>query len=55
VLNGILLPFVLIFVLLLVNKSELMGRYTNSRFFNVVAWATTAIMIALSALLVWGG
>ncbi len=46
VLNGVLLPFVLVFMLLLVNKSELMGRYVNSRLFNVIAW-TTAIVMAL--------
>jgi Mn2+/Fe2+ NRAMP family transporter len=48
VLNGIVLPFVLIFMLLLINKKELMGEYTNTRLFNVVAWATTVIVVALS-------
>jgi len=51
VLNGIVLPFVLIFMLLLINKKELMGEYTNTRLFNVVAWATTVIVIALSTAL----
>jgi NRAMP (natural resistance-associated macrophage protein)-like metal ion transporter len=55
VLNGILLPFVLIFMLLLVNKSYLMGKYVNSRLFNVIAIAMTVIMIALSAALLWMG
>ena len=49
VLNGVVLPFVLIFMLILVNKKELMGEYTNSRLFNVIAWATTVIVIGLSA------
>jgi Mn2+/Fe2+ NRAMP family transporter len=48
VVNGIVLPFVLVFMLLLVNKSELMGRYVNGMWFNVVAWATTIIMIGLT-------
>jgi Mn2+/Fe2+ NRAMP family transporter len=48
VLNGVVLPFVLIFMLLLINKKELMGEYTNTRLFNAVAWATTVIVIALS-------
>jgi NRAMP (natural resistance-associated macrophage protein)-like metal ion transporter len=48
VLNGILLPFVLVFMLLLVNKRDLLGRYTNSRRYNVVAWTLTAIIIALT-------
>jgi len=53
VVNGIAIPFVLIFMLLLVNKKELMGEYVNSRLYNVVAWATTVIMIALSIAYVW--
>src|SRR6266850_4761424 len=44
--NGVLLPFVLIFVLLLINDRELMGRYTNSRVYNVVSWFTVTTMIA---------
>ncbi|HYU47563.1 MAG TPA: divalent metal cation transporter, partial [Terriglobales bacterium] len=52
--NGAVLPFVLIFMLLLINNRELMGEYANKRTFNVIAWATTAIMIGLTALLVWG-
>jgi NRAMP (natural resistance-associated macrophage protein)-like metal ion transporter len=50
--NGITLPPVLIFMLLLVNRKSLMGDQVNSRFFNAVAWATAAIMIALTLLLV---
>ena len=52
VINGVLLPFVLIFMLLLVNKSELMGKYTNSRIFNWIAWATAVIMIGLTITMV---
>src|SRR5436309_3434031 len=51
--NGILLPFVLIFMLKLVNKSDLMGTYKNSKLQNVIAWATSAIMIGLTIALVW--
>src|SRR5438046_9380319 len=46
--NGILLPFVLIPVLLLINDKELMGAYVNSRWYNVVAWVTVGVMIALT-------
>jgi len=53
VVNGITLPFVLIFMLLLINKQELMGKYTNSRFFNWVAWATTVVMIGLTIAWFW--
>src|SRR5437868_7940497 len=47
VVNGVVLPFVLIFMLLLVNKKELMGKHVNSRLFNLVAWVTTVVMIGL--------
>jgi Mn2+/Fe2+ NRAMP family transporter len=48
VLNGVLLPFVLIFMLLLANKRDLMGKYVNSRWFNVVAWITSIVLIGLT-------
>ncbi|MBI3609994.1 MAG: divalent metal cation transporter [Nitrospirae bacterium] len=52
VINGLMLPFVLIFMLLLINKKELMGKYVNSGLFNGIAWTSTVIMIALTLLLV---
>jgi len=53
-LNGVLLPFVLIFVVILMNDRELMGEQVNSRGYNIVAWATVAVMIALTvAMLFW--
>ena len=52
VINGVMLPFVLIFMLSLINKSELMGGYTNSKTFNRIAWATTVIMITLTGMFV---
>jgi NRAMP (natural resistance-associated macrophage protein)-like metal ion transporter len=54
VVNGIVLPFVLIFMLLLVNKKELMGELVNSRFYNLVAWATVILMIGLTVAYFWG-
>ena len=53
VVNGLVLPFVLVFMLLLVNRKELMGEYVNSTWFNIVAWATTVIMIVLTVVYVW--
>src|SRR5215469_15366822 len=53
VVNGAVLPFVLIFMLLLINKKELMGEYVNSRLFNLIAWATTVIMIGLTVAWFW--
>jgi NRAMP (natural resistance-associated macrophage protein)-like metal ion transporter len=52
VLNGILLPFVLIFMVLLINKVDIMGEWTNSRSFNLISWATVVIMIGLTLALV---
>jgi NRAMP (natural resistance-associated macrophage protein)-like metal ion transporter len=54
VVNGAVLPFVLIFMLLLINKKELMGEFVNKPVFNVIAWSTTVIMIVLTLLLVYG-
>ncbi|HVP44616.1 MAG TPA: divalent metal cation transporter, partial [Terriglobales bacterium] len=48
VVNGMVLPFVLIFMILLINKPELMGKHTNSRAFNVIAWTTAVVMIGLT-------
>jgi NRAMP (natural resistance-associated macrophage protein)-like metal ion transporter len=48
VVNGVVLPFVLIFMLLLTNDRELMGDYINGRRFNIVAWATVIVMIVLT-------
>jgi NRAMP (natural resistance-associated macrophage protein)-like metal ion transporter len=53
VVNGVVLPFVLIFMLVLINKKELMGSYVNSRVFNAVAWLTTVVMIGLTIALFW--
>ena len=54
VVNGAVLPFVLVAMLLLINKRELMGRHINSRFFNFVAWLTTIIMIVLTLMMLFG-
>jgi NRAMP (natural resistance-associated macrophage protein)-like metal ion transporter len=53
VVNGVLLPFLLIFMLILVNKKELMGTYRNSRPINVFAWGTSVILIVLTMAWVW--
>jgi len=52
VVNGILLPFVLIFMLRLINRGDLMGAYRNSRLFNTIAWVTCVVMIVLTLALV---
>jgi NRAMP (natural resistance-associated macrophage protein)-like metal ion transporter len=52
VLNGVLLPFVLLFILALVNRPDLMGAHVNSRTFNLIAWASCVVMIVLTVLMV---
>jgi NRAMP (natural resistance-associated macrophage protein)-like metal ion transporter len=49
--NGIWLPVVVIFILLLVNRRDLMGEYVNTTTFNIVAWVTAIVMIALTLIL----
>jgi Mn2+/Fe2+ NRAMP family transporter len=53
VINGILLPFVLIFILLLVNDGELMGRCVNGRIYNGVSWLAVVVLIGLSMTLIY--
>ncbi|MYL83220.1 divalent metal cation transporter [Desulfovibrio aerotolerans] len=51
VVNGVVLPFVLILMLLLINNKRLMGKFVNGPVFNAVAWATVAALIGLTALM----
>src|SRR5271166_5364289 len=53
--NGVWLPIVVIFILLLVNRKDLMGEHTNTLLFNVVAWVTAIFMILLTFVLVGQG
>jgi Mn2+/Fe2+ NRAMP family transporter len=48
--NGVLLPFVLLYALALVNNRKLMGEYTNSKVYNMIAWATICSIIVLVVL-----
>jgi Mn2+/Fe2+ NRAMP family transporter len=51
--NGVLLPFVLVFMLKLVNRERLMGEYRNGPWGNSIAWATSVIMIGLTVVVIW--
>src|SRR6201996_9345521 len=55
VLNGVLLPLVVIFMLLLINRKDLMGDHVNSRWFNIVAWLTAVVVIVLSLVMMFTG
>ena len=54
VLNGVLLPVVIILMLLLINRKDLMGDHKNSTAFNIVAWTTSIIVIAMTLVMLWG-
>jgi NRAMP (natural resistance-associated macrophage protein)-like metal ion transporter len=51
VINGIVLPVILIFILILINNKKIMGNYTNKKSFDLLAWLVVVILIALSFLL----
>jgi len=53
VINGVAIPPVLVFMLLLVNKKELMGDFVNSPIYNIVAWTTTVVMTILTLAFCW--
>jgi Mn2+/Fe2+ NRAMP family transporter len=48
VINGIVLPVILIFMLLLINNKKLMGEHANKRVYNWISWATVAVLSILS-------
>ncbi|MBI4279444.1 MAG: divalent metal cation transporter, partial [Armatimonadetes bacterium] len=52
VLNGILLPVIMVFMLILSNDRQLMGEYTNNRGFNLIAGFTVGALVILTLLLV---
>ncbi|MEK7392178.1 MAG: Nramp family divalent metal transporter [Fibrobacterota bacterium] len=52
VINGLLLPIILVCMMLLVNDKEIMGKYVNGKFSNVVGWTTVGTLAILSLFLV---
>jgi Mn2+/Fe2+ NRAMP family transporter len=58
IINGIVLPVLLVFILILINDKKLMGEYINRGVYNVLSWATVVILIVLSIVLIgfmiWG-
>jgi Mn2+/Fe2+ NRAMP family transporter len=49
VINGILLPVVLVSMILLINNKKIMGIYVNNRIQNIIGWGAVAVLAALSA------
>jgi NRAMP (natural resistance-associated macrophage protein)-like metal ion transporter len=54
VLNGVLLPVVIILMLMLINRKDLMGEHRNSRLWNWIAWTTSIIVIGITIFMLWG-
>ena len=52
VINGILLPVVLISMMILVNKKKIMGVYVNGRTTNIIGWSAVVVLVGLSAALI---
>ncbi len=53
VINGALLPFILIFMLILVNDRKIMGGYTNGWTLNLISLLTILLLIILSGAMIW--
>jgi Mn2+/Fe2+ NRAMP family transporter len=51
--NGVLLPFVLTFMLMLVNRPRLMGEYRNGPWGNLIAGGTSVVMVVLTVVMIW--
>jgi Mn2+/Fe2+ NRAMP family transporter len=51
VINGVLLPFLLIFMIILVNDRKIMGAHVNGRIYNILAWVTIIVVLALTVAL----
>jgi Mn2+/Fe2+ NRAMP family transporter len=49
--NGVLLPFLLIFMMIIVNDRRIMGPHVNGRVYNALGWATVTIVIGLTVAL----
>jgi len=50
--NGVLLPFVLVYMLILVNRKDIMGEYRNRLAGNIIAWGTAVVIILLTIAMV---
>ena len=49
--NGVLLPFLLIFMMIIINDRRVMGRYVNGRIYNALGWSTVVVVIGLTVAL----
>jgi Mn2+/Fe2+ NRAMP family transporter len=54
VLNGVLLPVIIILMLMLINRADLMGTHKNTYLWNIIAWSTSLIVIGMTLVMLWG-
>jgi len=54
VLNGVLLPVVIILMLMLINRADLMGTHKNTILWNIIAWGTSIVVIGMTLVMLWG-
>ncbi len=50
--NGLLLPVIMIFMMLLINDARVMGKYVNTKIYNWIAWIITGLLILMSLILI---
>ena len=52
VVNGVVLPIILVAMLFIINNERIMGKWVNSKFYNIASWISTVVLIAISAVMV---
>lgn len=52
VINGLILPIILVLMLVIINDKNIMGEYVNSRWYNYIAWAITIIITILVVIMI---
>lgn len=52
VVNGVVLPIILVAIVKIISNVQIMGEYVNGKYYNVIVWVSTIILIALSGLMV---
>ena len=52
VINGMLLPILLVFILILARDRRIMGNLVNNRAQNIIAWVTVVILTGLSVAMI---
>jgi len=51
VVNGMVLPIILVAMLFIINNERIMGEWVNSRFYNIACWISTVILIIISVVM----